>query len=120
MTKFDHVTLVFLVRPPDAPELPEDEADALQDAHLAHQAALAAQGHLLVAGPLTGQDDERVRGICVLSVDPAQARELYRGDPAVRAGRLAIQVATWLVPDGGARFPGVRLPASMAEVMGSD
>jgi hypothetical protein len=33
---------------------------------------------------------------------------------------LAIQVATWLVPDGGARFPGVRLPASMAEVMGSD
>ena len=120
MTKFDHVTLVFLVRPPDAPELPEDEADALQDAHLAHQAALAEQGHVLVAGPLTGQDDEQVRGICVLSVDPDRARELYRGDPAVRAGRLAIQVATWLVPEGGARFTGVRLPASMAEAMADE
>src|SRR5688572_9498803 len=106
MTTFDPVTLVFLVRQPDAPELPNDEATALQDAHLAHQAALAEQGHVLVAGPLTGQDDEDLRGICVLSVDAARARELYSGDPAVRAGRLAIRVATWLVPTGGARFPG--------------
>ena len=120
MTIFDHVTLVFLVRPPDAPDLPDDEADALQDAHLAHQAALAEQGHVLAAGPLIGQDDERVRGICVLSVDAERARELYSTDPAVRRGRLAIQVATWLVPTGGARFPGVRLPASMAEAMGAD
>jgi uncharacterized protein len=120
MTKFDHATLVFLVRPPDAPVLPDDEAAALQDAHLAHQAALAAQGHVLVAGPLIEQDDERLRGICVLSVDAAQARELYSGDPAVRAGRLAIQVATWLVPAGGATFTAVRLPASMAEAMANE
>jgi uncharacterized protein YciI len=118
MTTFDHVTLVFLVRPPDAPDLPDDEADALQDAHLAHQAGLAEQGQLLVAGPLTGQDDDRMRGICVLAVGPERARELYSGDPAVRAGRLAIEVATWLVPSGGAAFPGIRLPRSMAEAMG--
>jgi hypothetical protein len=117
MTTFDPVTLVFLVRPPDAPELSDDEAAALQDAHLAHQSALAEQGHVLVAGPVTGQDDDRVRGICVLTVDPDRARELYSGDPAVRAGRLAIEVATWLVPTGGARFTAVRLPASMAEAM---
>jgi uncharacterized protein YciI len=118
MTTFDPVTLVFLVRPPDAPDLPDEEAAAVQDAHLAHQSALAEQGHVLVAGPLTGQDDEDLRGICVLSVDAERARELYRDDPAVRAGRLAIQVATWLVPSGGATFPGVRLPASMAEATG--
>ena len=117
MTTFDPVTLVFLVRPPDAPDLPDDEAAALQDAHLAHQAALAEQGHVLVAGPVTDPDDERLRGICVLSVDPQRARELYSGDPAVRAGRLAVQVVTWLVPTGGAQFPGVRLPASIAEAM---
>ena len=70
--------------------------------------------------PERWQDDERVRGICVLSVDPERARELYSTDPAVRKGRLAIQVATWLVPTGGASFPGVRLPASMAEAIGSD
>ncbi len=118
MTTFDHVTLVFLVRSPDAPELPDDEAAALQDAHLAHQSALAEQGHVLVAGPVTGQDDERLRGICVLTVDPERARELYSGDPAVRAGRLAVEVATWMVPKGGARFSAVRLPASMAEATG--
>ena len=115
MTTFDPVTLVFLVRPPDAPELSDDEAAALQDAHLAHQAALAEQGHVLVAGPLTDQDDEGMRGICVLTVGPDRARELYSHDPAVRAGRLAIRVATWLVPAGGARFTAVRLPRSMAE-----
>lgn len=120
MTTFDHVTLVFLVRPPHAPELAEDEAAALQDAHLAHQAALAEQGHVLVAGPLAGQDDERMRGICVLSVDPERARALYSTDPAVRAGRLAIEVATWMVPAGGARFSPVRLPRSMAEALGTD
>lgn len=118
MTTFDRVTLVLLIRPPGVPELPDDEVAALQDAHLAHQAALAEQGHVLAAGPLTGQDDERMRGISVLSVGPEQARELYSHDPAVRAGRLAVEVATWLVPAGGARFPGVRLPASMAEAMG--
>jgi uncharacterized protein YciI len=117
MTAFDHVTLVILVRPADAPDLSDEEAMALQDAHLAHQAGLAERGLVLAAGPLTGQDDEALRGICVLSVGADRARELYADDPAVRAGRLAVRVATWLVPTGGAVFPGVRLPASTAEAM---
>ena len=115
MTTFDSVTLVFLVRPATAPDVSDAEAERLQDAHLAHQAALAEQGLVLAAGPLTGQDDERMRGICVLSVDADRARTLYAEDPAVRAGRLAVQVATWLVPTGGAKFPGIKLPASSAE-----
>jgi len=118
MTTFDQVSLVFLVRPDSAPDLPDDEAAALQDAHLAHQASLADRGLVLAAGPLVGQDDERMRGICVLTVDAGRARELYADDPAVKAGRLAVRVATWLVPTGGAVFPGVRLPASTAEALG--
>jgi uncharacterized protein len=113
--RFDSHTLVLLVRPPDAPELSAEESARIQDAHLAHQADLAAQGHLLVAGPLDGQDDERLRGICVLAVDPETARRLYRADPAVRAGRLAVEVMTWLTPAGGAAFTPVPLPRSMAE-----
>jgi uncharacterized protein len=115
---FDQFTLVLLVRPPDAPDLPEDELDALQDAHLAHQASLAERGYVVTAGPLTGQDDERLRGICVLSVDRETARRLYSQDPAVRAGRLAVEVATWLVPSGSARFEPVPLPRSMADASG--
>ena len=36
--RFDRYTLVLLVRPPDAPALSEEEAAAVQDAHLASQA----------------------------------------------------------------------------------
>jgi uncharacterized protein len=113
--RFDAFTLVLLVRPPDAPDLSEQELDALQDAHLAHQADLADRGYIVAAGPLTGQDDERLRGICVMTVDPPTARLLYSTDPAVQAGRLAVEVATWLVPTGGAQFTPVTMPRSMAE-----
>ena len=113
--KFDHHTLVLLVRPPDAPELSDEEAGALQDAHLAFRADLRDQGYLLGGGPLVDQDDERLRGISVMSVDPATARELSSADPAVRAGRLAVQVMTWMVPAGNVRFEDVPAPRSMAE-----
>jgi uncharacterized protein YciI len=89
--------------------------DALQDAHLASQADLRARGYLVAAGPFDDQDDERLRGISVMSVDPAQARRLYADDPAVRAGRLAVEVMTWLAPAESVRFESVRLPRSMAE-----
>jgi uncharacterized protein YciI len=113
--RFDHHTIVLLVRPPDAPELSEEEAAVLQDAHLGHQAALHEQGHIVAAGPLEGQDDDRLRGITVLAVDPETARELYRTDPAVQAGRLDVEVMTWLVPAGNLRFDSVPHPRSMAE-----
>jgi uncharacterized protein YciI len=113
--KFDQHTLVLLVRPPDAPELSPEEADALQDAHLAFRADLRDQGYLLGGGPLLDQDDERLRGISLMSVDPATARELCGADPAVRAGRLAVQVMTWMVPAGNIRFENVPAPRSSAE-----
>jgi len=60
--RFDQHTLVLLVTPADAPDLPDDEAAAVQDAHLASQADLYDKGLLLAAGPFDGQDDERLRG----------------------------------------------------------
>lgn len=118
--RFDHHTVVLLVRPPDAPELPAEAATRLQDAHLAHQAGLVEQGLVLAAGPLIGQDDERLRGFCVLAVHPDMARELYHNDPAVRAGRLSVQVMTWIVPEGNVRFESVPLPRSMLEAAAGD
>jgi uncharacterized protein len=113
--KFDQHTLVLLVRPPDAPELSPEEAEALQDAHLAFRADLRDKGYLIGGGPLVDQDDERLRGISIMSVDPATARELSSADPAVRAGRLAVQVMTWMVPAGNVHFENVPAPRSMAE-----
>jgi uncharacterized protein YciI len=113
--RFDRHTVVLLVRPADAPQLPEDAAARLQNAHLAHQAGLVDQGHVIAAGPLVNQDDERLRGFCVLSVDPETARRLYRNDPAVRAGGLAVEVMSWMVPEGNIRFETVAVPRSMIE-----
>jgi uncharacterized protein YciI len=118
--RFDRHTLVLLVRPPDAPELSPEEADALQDAHLAFRAGLRDQGYLLGGGPLLEQDDERLRGISLMSVDPATARELCSADPAVRAGRLAVQVMTWMVPAGNIRVENVPAPRSSAEASAAD
>jgi uncharacterized protein len=113
--EFDEYTLVLLVRPPDAPQLSDAEADALQDAHLAYQAELHDQGHVLASGPFVDQDDERLRGMVLLSVAPDRARDLYEHDPAVRAGRLGVQSMTWRTPAGGVRFEPVRHPRSTAE-----
>ena len=116
--RFDTHTVVLLVRPPDAPELTDEEANSLQDAHLANQTALVEQGHVIAAGPLVHQDDEGLRGIAILSVDPEAARRLYSTDPKVRAGQLAFQVMSWMVPAGNIRFEKVRHPRSVAEATG--
>ena len=113
--QFDRHTLVLLVRPPDAPELTDEEADALQDEHLAFRAGLRDQGYLIGGGPLVDQDDERLRGISIMACDPETARRLTSEDPAVQAGRLAVEVMTWMVPAGNVHFEDVPAPRSMAE-----
>ena len=113
--RFDSHTLVLLVRPPDAPELSDEEALELQDAHLANQARLGDEGYVVAAGPFRDRDDERFRGIAVLSCDPETARRLYESDPAVKAGRLGVEVMTWMVPAGNVRFERVPRPSSNAE-----
>jgi len=90
--QFDRHTLVLLVRRPDAPELTDEEAAELQDRHLAFRADLRDRGYLIGGGPLVDQDDERLRGISIMMCDPETARRLSNEDPAVRAGRLAIEV----------------------------
>ena len=118
--EFDRHTLVLLVRPAGAPELTEEEALRLQDAHLANQARLGDEGYVITAGPFTDQDDERLRGVAVLNCDPETARRLYSEDPAVQAGRLGVEILTWLVPKGSVRFEQAERPSSTAEAVGDD
>ncbi len=115
--EFDRHTIVLLVRPTDAPDFSEEEALRLQDAHLANQARLGDEGYVIAAGPFTDQDDERLRGIAVLSCDPETARELYASDPAVQAGRLGVEILTWMTPAGNVRFEQVQAPRSTAEAL---
>jgi uncharacterized protein YciI len=110
--EFDSYTIVLLTLRPDAPELDEEAAAALQDAHLAHLADLHEDGYLLAAGPLS---DEKFRGLSILDVDPERARELKEQDPAVQIGRLAVKVIPWIVPAGAISFSRTRFPRSIAE-----
>ncbi|MEH0828223.1 MULTISPECIES: YciI family protein [unclassified Micromonospora] len=118
--RFDQHTVVLLSRPADAPELPRNAADLLRDAHLAHQAGLVEQGLVLAAGPFLDPDDPTLRGLAVLPIGAAEARELYANDPAVRAGQLVVRVASWLVPEGNVRYESVGVPRSMLEAAAGD
>jgi uncharacterized protein YciI len=115
--QFDHLTVSLLILRPDAPKLDEEAAAALQDAHLAHLADLHEAGHLLAAGPL---DDERFRGLSILSVEPDRARELKEQDPAVQVGRFSVKVIPWMVPAGAMTFSPTRFPRSVAEATSED
>jgi uncharacterized protein YciI len=71
----------------------------LQEAHLANINRLAALKKLVVAGPFG--DDGNLRGVFVFRVTTLEeARSLAETDPAVQAGRLAIEMHPWLVPEG--------------------
>jgi uncharacterized protein YciI len=110
--EFDRYTIALLILRPDAPQLDEEAAAALQDAHLAHLADLHEAGHLLAAGPLS---DDKFRGLSILNVDPERARELKEKDPAVRIGRFSVKVIPWMLPAGAISFSRTRFPRSVAD-----
>jgi len=110
--QFDEFTIVLVVLRPDAPELDEAAADALQDAHMAFLADLHEAGHLLAGGPL---DDPEYRGLSIMNVDPKRALELRSQDPAVLAGRLSLKAIPWTIPGGAVHFTPTRFPRSVAE-----
>jgi uncharacterized protein YciI len=117
--EFEQYTAVLLVASTDAPALSDEEAAALQDAHLAYLAGLHEAGHLLAVGPRADPAGE-LRGLSILNVDAERARELKEADPAVRAGAYRVRVLDWRVPAGLVHFTRGFVPRSMADVIGTN
>jgi uncharacterized protein len=114
--RFDRFTTALLYRRPGGPELTDDEADALQDAHLEHLAKLHEAGQLLAAGPLAmGNPDEELRGLSILKVGVTEARALTEADPAVEAGVFSLKLMPWMVPAGAMSFSATRFPHTASE-----
>jgi uncharacterized protein YciI len=111
----DHYTIALLLLRDDAPSLSKDEENALQDAHMAHLSLLHERGELLIAGPVLGAPERRLRGVGIYRGDVERTRALTESDPAVRAGRYRTETHPWMVPAGMIAFTVGRLPASMAE-----
>lgn len=104
---FDVFTMVLLRRSPDAPEISDEDLDALQARHLAYRAGLRRDGVLVANGPLGEQSDPLMRGLSIYACDLDEARRLSDGDPSVQAGRLVYDVFEWWVAAGTLSFPGI-------------
>jgi uncharacterized protein len=117
---FDVYTVVVLRRPADAPEMSDEELDALQARHLAYRAELWRQGAVVVNGPFDEQSDPSYRGMSIFACNLAEAARLSNGDPSVMAGRLAYDVMEWWVRPGSLAFPLAERPVGDRRPMADD
>ena len=117
---FDVYTMVLLRRPPDAPEMSDDELATLQARHLAYRAELRRDGVIVVNGPLDEQSDVALRGLSIFACDLEEARRLTEADPSVQAGRLTYDVFEWWVAAGTLAFPEAGGPVGERRSMPDD
>ena len=73
--------------------------DSIQAGHMANIGRMAEEGVLLAAGPMGDKGD--LRGIFIFRADStARLRELAGRDPAIRSGRLVLDLFSWFAPTG--------------------
>jgi uncharacterized protein len=74
--------------------------------HSAFMNQLAEQGFVLLAGPLAGSEQDRIRvAVIIKAVDAAEIRERLADDPWARAEMLRVaSVEPWNVFVGGERL----------------
>jgi uncharacterized protein len=99
--ELDSFTFVLLRRGPRADDYSEEELEELQAGHLAFLDEMRERGHLLLAGPFRDQEDETKRGLAVYRTSLEDTlRLIEEGDPSVRAGRMSVEIMTWLTRKG--------------------
>ena len=99
--------LVLLWRPADAPEYDLETLDRLQREHLDYLAWLREPGSVATHGPVLGQPDPALRGLTVFRTGSVEeTRRLAEDDPLVHAGRLRVDVMTFLCQPGALRDRG--------------
>jgi uncharacterized protein YciI len=118
--EFDVYTIVVLRRPADAPDLPDEELDALQSQHLAHRAELGRQGKIVANGPFDDQSDASYRGMSIFACDLEEAARHSDEDPLVLAGRLSYDVMEWWIRAGTLAFPRSDAPVGDRRSMADD
>jgi len=97
--KMQTVHIALLYRGPNAttgPATPEQQK--LQEAHMAHLNKMALVDKALwIAGPMAGTGD--LRGIVVFkTATAAEALALQSEDPSIKAGRLRVEMVSYMTP----------------------
>lgn len=91
------VHIAMLYRGPNYTPGTSPELQKLQEAHLAHLTKLGKEGSAYIAGPIGGGGD--LAGIVILkAATPDAAKALEAEDPAVKAGRLRIEMVSYMMP----------------------
>ncbi len=86
--------MAILKAGPNQDHSPE-EAAKLQKAHMDNIGRMAKSGDLVVAGPFA-KNELGFRGIYVFNVKTIEeAKSLTESDPAIQAGRLAMELIPW-------------------------
>jgi uncharacterized protein YciI len=99
--------LVLLRRPESPSDYDDAELERIQREHLAHHQRLRVSGQVVTNGPVIEPPDPSLRGLTFYRTGSlAEARRLAEADPAVRAGRLAVEIMTWYCPPGTMSKPG--------------
>lgn len=97
--KLTQTFLAFLTRGEKWTPEKTPATEEIQKGHMANINRLAEMKKLVAAGPFG--DNGRLRGIFVFRVGSLEeAKALTATDPAVQAGRLAMDIHPWMVPEG--------------------
>ncbi|HET6977183.1 MAG TPA: YciI family protein [Pyrinomonadaceae bacterium] len=97
--KLTKMYLAFLTRGDKWTPEKTPATEEIQKGHMANINRLAQMKKLIAAGPFG--DDGRLRGIFVFRVDSLEeAKNLTATDPAIKAGRLAMDIHPWMIPEG--------------------
>lgn len=104
--EFGSLYLVLLKAGPNAEKLTDEKLQEIQTQHLAHLRKLSEAGTIMVAGPFDEQDDDGMRGMCLYrTASKEEAKKLAEEDPAVKAGRLEVEIQRWWFHTERVAFP---------------
>ena len=85
--------IAYLIKGPNRDQDSTTAAN-IQRAHLDNIEKMANEGKLVLAGPF--MDDGEIMGIYIFAVETIEeAKELTECDPAIRAGRLIMELHPW-------------------------
>lgn len=89
----------FLRRGPAWTPEQTPETQRIQEGHMANIRKMAAAGKLILAGPFTDNGD--LRGMFVFQNAPLdEVKAMVAEDPAVKAGRLILELHPWFSAKG--------------------
>ena len=99
MSRMTTYYMVFLKKGPKWTADNTPEVREINKGHMAHLSNMAKNGKMILVGPFLDGGDPS--GVCVYATaTPEEARASAEQDPAVKAGRLVVEVRPWMSVKG--------------------